>query len=83
MRNTDREKLQTISVLNNTARSNPAIVPGPVFDLSAAISSGVINEQQLITVLTEMCRCVLADQPAGDTHSVPTDDGPETKLLTI
>jgi hypothetical protein len=27
-----------------------------------AIDSGAINEKQLIAVLTEMCRCVLAAQ---------------------
>jgi len=43
-------------------RQNPVTIPGPVFDLSVAIDSGAINEKQLIAVLTEMCRCVLAAQ---------------------
>jgi len=44
------------------AREKPVTIPGPVFDLSMAIDSGAINEKQLIAVLTEMCRCVLAAQ---------------------
>ena len=45
-----------------TARQTHPALPGPAFDLPAAIASGAINEKQLIAVLTEMCRCVLSAQ---------------------
>ena len=50
---------------------SPMSVEG-MFDLPSAISSGAINEQHLIAVLTDMCRCVLAaerTQPAFATAS--------------
>ena len=56
-----------IASIHTAAKLNPKIVQAPVFDLSAAISSGAINEQQLIAVLTQLCRCVLAAQP---THPI-------------
>jgi len=44
------------------ARQNPAAIPDQVFDFPTAIASGAINEKQLIAILTEMCRSVLAAQ---------------------
>jgi hypothetical protein len=32
----------------------------PKVDLAAAIASGAINERDLVAVLTEMCRCLIA-----------------------
>jgi hypothetical protein len=43
------------------ARHTAVTVPDPVFDPQAT-NSGAINEKQLVAVLTEMCRFVLAAQ---------------------
>ena len=43
------------------ARQTAVTVPDPVFDPQAT-NSGAINEKQLVAVLTEMCRFVLAAQ---------------------
>ena len=54
--------MQMIASIHSAVRLKPMIAQPPVFDLPAAISSGAIHEQQLIAVLTQMCRCLLAAQ---------------------
>jgi hypothetical protein len=62
----------------SSTRLNPTRGEG-MFDLPSAISSGAINEQHLIAVLTEMCRCVLATKsshlvsPTASDNAMPLE----------
>ena len=72
--------MKTITQVHSVTRLTSARVEGPMFDLPTAISSGAINEQQLISVLTEMCRCVLAAQQTQPALVPSSDEPPEIAI---
>jgi hypothetical protein len=49
-------------VADGATRPSYVIVSDPASDFPTTIDSGAINEKQLIAVLAEMCRCLLAAQ---------------------
>ena len=50
----EQSRRRADSCIRDQVRVSP-----PAFDAAAAVAAGVIREQDLIAVLTAMCRCVL------------------------
>ncbi len=45
---------------SRTTITNDESTTQPKVDLAGAVASGAINERDLVAVLTEMCRCLIA-----------------------
>ena len=53
--------------------SNAATAVKSQFNIADAVASGAVNERELIIVLTEMCRCVLAARRKRLNATQPVD----------
>ena len=61
---------------SRTTIANEESATQPKIDLAAAVESGAINERDLVAVLTEMCRCLIAAHRRELESSPTTASGP-------
>ncbi len=67
---------------SRTAIANEESATQPKVDLAAAIASGAINERDLVAVLTEMCRCLIAAHREELESSAMTASDPSVSTST-
>ncbi len=60
---------------SRTTITNDESTTQPKVDLAGAVASGAINERDLVAVLTEMCRCLIAAhrQKTESSHASASD----------